>query len=118
VALIATSAPHVLIWSLDLVTPWGVAAALLVVITGSMIGLHRWSTGSGWAPAHTAAAGCGALLTYVWRGFLQPPLIETSRGIDVSSDVVFGAIGIALVAWVARSVGVRARPEPRARART
>lgn len=100
VALVAASAFHLSIRTLDVLTPWGGAALMAVLLAGTALLVVRWSGRPGWSGAHRAALGCAALLTYAWHGFVQAPLVETPAVVNLVSDVLFAAVAVALVAWV------------------
>lgn len=75
---------------------------VLVGVTVALFG--HWSRRRGWDARHRLAVAGGALLTYVWAGFLQGRYLDVSPTVAVLGNLVFGLAGVALLAAAARSV--------------
>jgi hypothetical protein len=81
---------------------------VLAVFTAAV--LVRCSRREGWGPSHRVAVAAGALLTYVWVGFVNTPQTEVARSTELIGNAVFGVaeiILIALAAFAARAPGSR-----------
>lgn len=80
------------------VTVWCTAVALCVLL------VSRWSRRPGWGRGHRFALAAGATLTYVWTAFPVRPEAGGSLTADLASNVVFGAVAIAVLALAARAL--------------
>lgn len=102
-------------WGMDILVPeragaWAAVGcwAVLAVFTAAV--LVRCSRREGWGPSHRVAVAAGALLTYVWVGFVNTPQTEVARSTELIGNAVFGVaeiILIALAAFAARAPGSR-----------
>ena len=64
----------------------------------------RWSSRPGWGPSHRLALAGGALLTYAWHAFPQPPMLGSAGTIDLIGNTVFATLAVLLLAMAARVV--------------
>ncbi|MGI5336933.1 hypothetical protein ACQEVS_05820 [Streptomyces sp. CA-181903] len=84
---------------------------LLLAAVASVLGL-RWSRGRGWGAGHRVAVAVGALLTYVWAGFVQATDSGAPAAVALTGNAVFGAGALVLAAAAVRSVRRRRTGEP------
>lgn len=86
----------------------GVAVWCLVVAVGVVL-VSRWSRQEGWGQQHRFALAAGAALTYVWTSFPLRPEAGGSLTVDLTSNAVFAAVALVILALAARAA---ARPAP------
>ncbi|MBE9178563.1 hypothetical protein IQ268_08325 [Oculatella sp. LEGE 06141] len=104
VSLLASSLFMALSLVIDVVAGWvivGVYLALYVLMTKL---LFKWLQSAGWGDAHRLALAGGALLTYAWYGFPQPPTADSSGIVDLIGNGIFAIGAIALLAIAHHSV--------------
>jgi len=87
----------------------------LVLSYGLLYGLAwvlvvRWSSRQGWAAAQRLALAGGALMTYAWHAFPQPPFLGSGGTIDLIGNAIFAALAVLLLAMAARIVGHSGEP--------
>ncbi|WP_433499645.1 hypothetical protein ACQP1K_04790 [Sphaerimonospora sp. CA-214678] len=96
----------------DLAVPApALVAAYLALVAAVVTGVAHWSRREGWGERHRLALAGGALLTYTWRGFVQPPVVEASAAVDLAGDVVFALAAVVLLIVAAirvRQISVQA----------
>jgi hypothetical protein len=81
--------------------PAAVVVVIYVVLEVAAVWLvWRWSRRAGWGPLHVLALAGGALLTYAWHAYPQPPSLGTPGQIDLIGNAVF-ALGAVLLLVVA-----------------
>jgi hypothetical protein len=81
--------------------PAGVLVAGYLVLYALAIGaVLRWSRQPGWGPEHRFALAAGALLTYVWYGFVQVP----HDALDLVGQAVFALLAAVILALAGRRV--------------
>lgn len=95
-------------WLIDAAGPWFAGAWVLIgakaiLVIGCAIGLAHWSHRSGWQRRHRFAVASGALLTYVWLGFVHAQSMGFGIVLTLLGGVVCGAIAIAVLLFAARS---------------
>jgi hypothetical protein len=96
----------------------GAACALFAV---AAVLCARWSRSRRWGPAHRLAVAGGALLTYVWLGFINAQGLPIPRATALSGSVVLGTGAIVLLIMAARQIRQSAgneRPPPAGVARS
>ncbi len=76
---------------------WFVLVGILVVLCS------RWSLSRGWGAAHRLALTGGALLTYVWVGFMHTRELGIPYAVGVLGSVVFGVGALILLVAAARA---------------
>jgi hypothetical protein len=86
---------------LSFLQTWAGAALTAAGIVVFLALVARWSARAGWGDAHRLAVGAGALLTYAWHSFVQPPTGGAPVAVDLAGNVVFtlGAIVLVWIAW-------------------
>ncbi len=75
---------------------WTVAFGTGIVLVA------RWSRRAGWDQRHRFALAAGATLTYVWTAFPVPPELGAPAALDIGSNILFGALGIAILVLAGR----------------
>ncbi len=89
----------------DLAVPApALVAAYLALVAAVAAGVAHWSRREGWGEPHRLALAGGALLTYAWHGFVQPPAVEASAAVDLAGDVVFALAAVVLLSVAATRV--------------
>lgn len=91
-----------------------VGAACALFALAAVLCAH-WSRSRRWGPAHRLAAAGGALLTYVWLGFLNAQGLPIPPTTALSGSVVLGTGAIVLLIMAARQIrqpARNARPAP------
>jgi hypothetical protein len=94
---------------------WPLVAGYLVLYAVMIVLVLRWSRRAGWGPAHRLALAGGALLTYAWNAFPQPPVLGATGTADLIGNTVFATGAVALLLVAARTVR-RAPQDPDGRA--
>ncbi|MFG2142220.1 hypothetical protein [Streptomyces sp. NPDC048650] len=92
-----------LYWARDLLPEgfpaWLLCATWFVLVGVSVAVCVRWARGRGWGPAHRLTLAGGALLTYVWAGFVH--------GLGMGTPLRFALLGSMLLGagalWLLRS---------------
>jgi hypothetical protein len=104
-------------------SPWGIGPVALVASTlfiarpetwlGVAIGvalgtamilmIARWSRGAGWTEAHRLALAAGALLTYMWAGFLLLYLERTANTVNLIGQTLLVLSAVALLLAAGRA---------------
>lgn len=72
----------------------------------------RWSRRAGWGDRHRPALAGGALLTYVWLGFVHTQEMGVPPLLALTGNVLFGAGAVLLLGAVVRRLSVRRPGEP------
>lgn len=83
---------------------WVGVAVWCVIAVGGMLLLLRWSRQEGWDARHRYALAAGATLTYIWAAFPVRPELGTTPTLELVSDLVFGTVGLIVVAFAGRVV--------------
>ncbi|MFT4040184.1 MAG: hypothetical protein QM692_18530 [Thermomicrobiales bacterium] len=107
-----------LYWAIDQFMPvdvgdWGAIGLWLALAAISALLLIRASRRPGWGGMHRLAVAGGALLTYVWAGFVHSLYLGVPRQEALLGNSVFGAGAIILLALAIRaqwSLGQRVTP--------
>lgn len=89
---------------------WVGVAAFVAVAVAAAVAVPLWSRRTGWGAAHRLALAGGALLTYVWHGFLAEPVTGGGPVLTPVSHAVFGLAALGLLALELRTVRVPADP--------
>lgn len=90
-------------WFLFGSVPAFLLTAFYVVLLGSAAWLIvRWSRRQGWGERHVYALALGGILTYVWHGFVQPPVVPTPPFVDLAGNVFFALVTLGLLLYTAR----------------
>ena len=85
------------------VTEWlGVAGwfALVGVATALLL---TWSRRRDWTDAHRLALAGGALLTYVWFGFVHGDYLSASKPVVITGNILFGASAIIVLVYAVKA---------------
>ncbi len=88
----------------DSLPAWVGVGADLALAAATVVLLLAWSRVPGWGDIHRLAAAGGALLTYVWLGFTQVPLMGSPGLVQRVGNVAFGLGTLALFTAAARAV--------------
>jgi hypothetical protein len=83
---------------------------VLVGVTAAL--LLYWSRRDGWTYLHRLAVAGGALLTYVWVGFVHSRYLATSTSLALTGNVLFGT-GAVIVLVAAVRAQLRGQPRPK-----
>src|SRR5262249_26315397 len=84
---------------------WGIAVAVVLVMQAALIlAVLRLSGRPGWGAWHRFGLASGAVLTYTWHAFGQPPVNATSTTIVLISHVIYAVAAVAILAFIARRV--------------
>jgi hypothetical protein len=84
-------------------TQWlGVAWWFVLAVAAASLFL-RWSRRRGWTDLHRLAVAGGALLTYVWVGFVHGRYLTASPPIVITGNVIFGVSAILLLLTALRT---------------
>jgi hypothetical protein len=87
--------------------PWLYVGSVAVLAVVAIVSVRYWSARSGWGDMQRLALASGALFTYAWSAFPQPPALPASPEADLAGNIVFAAAAIALVGVAARQVAHR-----------
>ncbi|MEV6347543.1 hypothetical protein [Actinoplanes sp. NPDC051851] len=79
---------------------WAGVTIWVVDVVGYLTLIAWWSAGEGWNDRHRLAIGAGALLTYAWHSFTQPPAGGNALLIDMIGNTVC-SVGALLLIWSA-----------------
>lgn len=106
-----------LYWAKDVVLPesassWLPVAAWCALAGGMAWACARWSRRAGWGDRHRLALAGGALLTYVWLGFVHAQEMGVPPLLALSGNVLFGAGAVLLLGAAVRRLSVRRPGEP------
>lgn len=99
-------------WGMDIVVPehagaWVAVLCWAVLAAVAATALVRCSQRQGWGREHRVAVAAGALLTYVWVGFVNTAGLDVARTTGLIGNTVFGVAEIVLVAVAVRAGGSR-----------
>lgn len=89
--------------------PWLLVAGYVAMYVLALAVARYWSASPEWGDAHRLALAGGALLTYAWHAFPQPPALPASPTVDLVGNVIFAAGAVLLL--VAAALRLR-RPVP------
>ncbi|MEU6389214.1 hypothetical protein [Streptomyces sp. NPDC046939] len=108
-----------LYWARDLLPErfpgWLLCVAWFVLVGVCAAGYAHWARGRHWSPLHRLALAGGALLTYVWAGFVHGLSMGTPLPVAGAGSVLLGAGAVWLLrrAWrAAAGAGVSGGAEP------
>jgi hypothetical protein len=87
---------------------WGGVAFGIVLLVVAAAVIVRWSRQRGWTDVHRFALAAGALLTYVWLGFVLTLLRGEDVGVALIGNAIFGAMSIILIVVAAGTQRPRA----------
>lgn len=88
----------------ELTSKWLVVGLwCLPVVFGALL-ILRWSRSPQWSPVHRTALAGGALMTYVWIGFLHAQSLGIPAMVALSGNVVFSTGAITLFILAMRAV--------------
>lgn len=104
VSLLVSSLFMALSLVIDVVPGWAIVGIYLALYALIIKLVSHWSQLTGWGNAHRLALAGGALLTYAWYGFPQPPTAGSGGVIDLIGNGIFAVGAIALLAIANRSV--------------
>ncbi|OUC88287.1 hypothetical protein [Streptosporangium minutum] len=78
---------------------WSVVMGAGLVVAVAVV-IARWSRHGGWGAAHRLALAGGALLTYIWGGFILLSLTGTANTVNLIGQTVLalGAVALLLAA--------------------
>jgi hypothetical protein len=82
---------------IDIVPGWVIVGIYLALYALIIKLVSQWSRSAGWGNAHRLALAGGALLTYAWYGFPQPPTIGSRGVVDLIGNVIFAISAIVLL---------------------
>lgn len=88
----------------NLVPGWWVVAGYLVLFGVAIALISRWSRRTGWTALHITGLAGGALLTYAWWGFVQPPSMGAEGALDLVGNAVFAVAAVLLLVGCLRRV--------------
>ncbi len=88
----------------DLLVDWPLVLSYLLLYGLAWVLIVRWSSRRGWAAPHRLALTGGALMTYAWHAFPQPPILGSGGTVDLIGNTVFAILAVLLLALAARSV--------------
>ncbi len=80
----------------ELTSKWFVVGLWFVPVMAGIVLILRWSRSPRWGSAHRTALAGGALMTYVWVGFLQARALDIPVTVAMTGNIVFGLGAIAL----------------------
>ncbi|MFJ9041844.1 hypothetical protein ACIRF8_35420 [Streptomyces sp. NPDC102406] len=88
-------------WLPESVPGWLLCALWVVGVAGSAAVCAHWARGHNWGPRHRLALAGGALLTYVWAGFVQGRGVGTPLPLALTGSALLGAGSLWLLrhAW-------------------
>jgi hypothetical protein len=89
---------------------WVGVAAFVVAVAAAAVAVPVWSRRTGWGAAHRLALAGGALVTYVWHGFLTEPVTGGGPVLTPVSHAVFGLVALGLLAVELRTLRAPADP--------
>lgn len=104
VSLLSSSLFMALSLSLDVVPGWAIVGIYLALSALIIKLVSQWSRAIDWGNAHRLALAGGALLTYAWYGFPQPPTVGSGGVVDLIGNGIFAIGAIALLTIANRSV--------------
>lgn len=84
------------------VAGWAVVVGYLVLYAVVILAVARWSGRTGWSAVHVTALAGGALLTYAWYGFVQPPVAGSAGAVDLAGNAGFAAGALVLLTVAVR----------------
>ncbi|KAB8188972.1 hypothetical protein FH608_041555 [Nonomuraea phyllanthi] len=93
-----TSAFWGLTMALDVLGAAVTVAGYLVLVSASLLVVRRWSRGGGWGPVQVFAPAAGAVLTYAWHSFVQPPAVPAPPAVDLLGNAIFTLAALVLLA--------------------
>lgn len=88
----------------EYVPDWMGVGIDLLLAGAAWVLLTHWSRRQEWGDAHRLAAAGGAMLTYVWLGFVQVPLGGSTGTVKLVGNTVFALGVVALLAAAIRTV--------------
>jgi hypothetical protein len=87
---------------------WWTVGIWLALFAGFAVLVTLWSRRANWGAPHRLALAGGALLTYAWHGFPQPPLLGTPGTVDLVGNALFALGAIALLIAAGQRIKLRA----------
>jgi hypothetical protein len=95
-------------WGMDILVPeragaWVAVGCWAVLALFAATVLIRCSRRDDWGPAHRVAVAAGALLAYVWVGFVNTPQTAVAHSTDLIGNAVFGTVEIIIIALAVRA---------------
>lgn len=102
----------------ELTSNWFAVGLWFVPVLAGLLLILQWSRSPQWGPVHRTALAGGALMNYVWVGFLHAQSLDIPVTVALTGNVVFGlgaivlflmAMRTALQASKDRSTGDRSR---------
>ena len=88
----------------EAVAAWGLVAGWCVLVAAGAALCVRWSRARDWGASHRLALAGGALLTYVWAGFLHAQQMGIPPVISVPARLTLATATIVLLVAAARRV--------------
>jgi hypothetical protein len=85
----------------DLLPGWIHFGVMVAVAVALAAGVGRWMLRPAWTPVHAFALAAGALLTYAWNGFPQPPFVPAAPAVDLAGNAVLALGAVVLLAVTA-----------------
>jgi hypothetical protein len=85
------------------VTEWLGVGAWFVLVGAAAALLLNWSRRHDWTDVHRLALAGGALLTYVWFGFVHGDYLSTSKSVIATGNILLGAGAIILLVTAVRA---------------
>jgi hypothetical protein len=85
------------------VTEWLGVAGWFVLVGAATAVFLNWSRRHDWTDVHRLALAGGALLTYVWFGFVHGHYLSDSRSLVIAGNIFFGASAIVLLVTAVRA---------------
>ncbi|MBD1874382.1 hypothetical protein H6F75_12890 [Nodosilinea sp. FACHB-131] len=104
VSLLSSSLFMALSLVIDIVPGWAIVGIYLALYALIIKFVSRWSRSKRWGDAHRLALAGGALLTYAWYGFPQPPTAGSKGTVDLIGNGIFAMGAIVLLAIANRTV--------------
>ncbi|PLP60209.1 hypothetical protein CYK37_07165 [Mesorhizobium loti] len=80
----------------ELTSKWFVVGLWFIPIVAGVVLILQWSRSPQWIPAHKTAVAGGALMTYVWVGFLQAQSLDIPVTVALTGNIIFGLGAILL----------------------
>lgn len=98
VSLGGTSAFWLLTMAVPAAPVWLTLSGYSALTAAGIILISRWSRCAGWGWTQVFALAAGAVVTYAWHGFVQPPTEPAPAAVDLIGNAVFALVAVVLIA--------------------